>query len=63
MTTASKPSTSKPSTPKPLSELKLSVYQADHQVKYLHLHAQLDTLMIEIQNRRQQGSVPPLPKS
>ncbi|MFP4219073.1 MAG: hypothetical protein ACLFM4_03760 [Phormidium sp.] len=57
MTTASKSSSLKP-----LSELKLSVYQADHQLKYLHLHAQLDTLMIEIQNRRQSGSVPPLPK-
>jgi|GEM_PF-2739145 len=57
MTTASKSSSLKP-----LSELKLSVYQADHQLKYLHLHAQLDTLMIEIQNRRQSGSVPPRPK-
>jgi hypothetical protein len=53
---------SKASSLKPLSELKLSVYQADHQVKYLHLHAQLDTLMIEIQNRRQSGSVSQLPK-
>lgn len=51
------------STLKPLSDLKLSVYQADHQVKYLHLHAQLDTLLIEIQNRRQQGSAPQLPRS
>ncbi|WP_170190370.1 hypothetical protein [Geitlerinema sp. P-1104] len=55
--------TSNTSTLKPLSDLKLSVYQADHQVKYLHLHAQLDTLLIEIQNRRQQGSTPQLPKS
>lgn len=54
---------SKPSSLNPLSELKLSVYQADHQVKYLHLHAQLDTLMIEIQNRRQQGNLPELPKN
>ncbi|USR92018.1 hypothetical protein NEA10_04650 [Phormidium yuhuli AB48] len=50
------------STLKPLSDLKLSVYQADHQVKYLHLHAQLDTLMIEIETRRKQGSVPQPPQ-
>ncbi|WP_192925083.1 hypothetical protein [Sodalinema gerasimenkoae] len=46
-----------------MSDLKLSVYQADHQVKYLHLHAQLDTLLIEIENRRKQGSAPQHPQS
>lgn len=34
----------------------LSVYQADHQVKYLHLQAQLDTLEIQLQKFKQQQS-------
>ncbi|PPT06578.1 hypothetical protein CKA32_004243 [Geitlerinema sp. FC II] len=34
----------------------LSVYQADHQVKYLHLQAQLDTLEIELKKLKQQQS-------
>lgn len=39
---------------KTISEEKLSVYQADHQVRYLHLQAQLDTLLIELQTRKPQ---------
>lgn len=40
---------------------KLSVYQADHQVRYLHLQAQLDTLLIELQARQQQPPRDPSP--
>ncbi|MBO9999685.1 MAG: hypothetical protein J7641_11900 [Cyanobacteria bacterium SID2] len=34
----------------------LSVYQSSHQVQYLHLQAQLDTLLLELQRAKQQQS-------
>lgn len=37
-----------------------SIYSVDQQVKYLHLQAEVDTLLLQLQTLKQQRSLTPL---
>ncbi len=46
-----------------LLELMKSIYQADQQVKYLHLHAEVDSLLHQLKIQKQQRLVSVAPDS